>query len=119
MGDGAASDEERRIAELLRVNAELAAEIRDLKLGRASSPRPGQLPAARRVSQLWAERDSLAEQLGATRAQLGAVEGERDGLRHQRDDLLRQRDELQREALRLRSGIAGLLRRIRARLLRS
>ena len=112
MTDDPRTDDDPRVAELLRVNRELAGEIRDLSLGRREQPRPSQVPAARSVAKLRAERDSLAAELDSTRARLGAVENERDAL-------LVNRDELGREVARLRSGLAGLLRRARARLLRS
>lgn len=54
---GGEPDEERRVGELLRVNAELAAELRSLSLGRRDSPRIGPVPAARRLTELSAERD--------------------------------------------------------------
>ncbi len=100
------------MAELLRVNSELAGEIRDLTLGRRMEPRRSQLSASRGVAKLQAERDSLAGELESVGGQLRAVEGERDAL-------LARREELEREVLRLRSGWAGMLRRARARLLRS
>jgi chromosome segregation ATPase len=119
MADDPKTADDVRVAELLRVNRELAVEIRDLTLGRRAEPRRGQMPAARSVAKLRAERDSLEaerESLEAeresVRAQLGAVEGERDAL-------LVHRAELEREVARLRSGLAGMLRRARARLLRS
>jgi len=112
MADDSRTEDDLRVAELLRVNGELAAEIRDLALGRRAAPRSSQVPAARRVAKLEAERDSLAAELEAVRDQLGAVKAERDAL-------LVNRAELEREVVRLRSGLAGLLRRARARLLRS
>jgi predicted nucleic acid-binding Zn-ribbon protein len=105
-------EEERRVAELMRINRELANEVRDLRKGRTAEPRPSQLPAARHVAKLRGERDSLAEQLDATRAELHEVREERDRLAHRASAL-------EREVVRLRSGIAGLLKRARARLLRS
>lgn len=104
--------EERRIAELLRINEELAAEIRSLSLGLVESPRPGQLAAARQVAKLQAERNSLASELDSTRAEL-------HGLCEERDALLDHKAALETEVTRLRSGIRGLLRRGRSRLLNS
>jgi hypothetical protein len=102
---GSGPEEDRRVEQLLRVNAELAAEIRSLNLGRGESPRSGQLTAARLLARLTGERDAATEQLRA-------VTAERDALRaHQAP--------LEREVTRLRSGIPGLLRRARARILRS
>jgi predicted nucleic acid-binding Zn-ribbon protein len=112
MADDPRAENEPRIAELLRVNGELAVEIRDLALGRRTSPRRGQTAAARSVAKLQAERDALAVEIESTRDRLRAVENERDAL-------LVNRDELELEVARLRSGLAGLLRRTRARLLRS
>ncbi len=105
-------DQERRVAELLRVNRELAGELRDLRNGRTAEPRPSQLPAARRVAKLRGERESLAEELETTRAELRATSAERDGL-------LERATTLEGEVARLRSGVSGLLRHARARLLRS
>lgn len=112
MAEGSRTEDERRITELLRVNRELAVEIRDLAADRRAQPRSSQVPAARSVARLQAERDSLVVELGSTRDRLRAVENERDAL-------LANRDELEREVARLRNGLAGLLRRARARLLRS
>ena len=43
--DAVEEDESRRVEELLRINAELAAEIRSLTLGRTGEPRPAGSPA--------------------------------------------------------------------------
>lgn len=112
MADGSS---EGREEELLRINAELATEIRSLSAGRISAPRSAAPPAARRLSRLIAERDSLATELTATRSELERRERE---LSHQVEDQARQIKELSHEVNRLRSGLAGLLRRARARLLR-
>lgn len=109
MADPRAGDD-RRVAELLRVNGELAAEIRDLGLGRRQQPRPGQVPAARSVAKLGAERDLLAEQLEASRAEV-------DRLTRNDEDQTRRIEELTAEVALLRGGFAGVLRRARARLL--
>ncbi|MGB7686200.1 MAG: hypothetical protein WBL45_10525, partial [Solirubrobacterales bacterium] len=66
------SDEGRRVEELLRVNAELAAEIRSLSLGRRDLPRFAQLPASRRLARLTSERDAAAEQLRMVTAERDA-----------------------------------------------
>lgn len=102
--------EGKRVEELLRVNAELAAELRDLTAERAERSRPAQVPAARGVSRLLSERDSLAERLRETEAELEFTRASRDGLE-------RQNQELDAEIVSLRSGFAGLLRRARARIL--
>lgn len=110
MGEArAGGGEDERVEELLRVNAELAAEIRGLRQDRAAS-RGSAMPAARRVARLVEERDSLAARLEETQTELAAVTGERDSLR-------RSVEELHGEVVRLRSGVRGLLRRARARLL--
>jgi len=115
----AQSDEERRVEELLRVNAELAAEIRSLALDRTERPRSSSMPAARRVSKIVEERDSLAAELEAAHTQIEAARAELDAVMEERDWLQRHVDELHREVTRLRSGLGGLLRRVRARLLRA
>lgn len=125
MGDGPRSEQERRVAELLRVNGELAAEIRDLALGRRAKPRSSQLPAARGVAKLQAERDSLAAErdsllaeLEASRAELEALREHTEGLSHKVGDQARHIDALSHEVARLRGGPAGIWRRLKARLLR-
>lgn len=107
--DEAKGRESTRVEELLRVNAELAAELRELNEGRIDAPRPGRNPAARRLARLLAERDSLAKSLEETKAALAALQADRDGLE-------RQNQEFAAEIVRLRSGIPGLLRRARARI---
>ena len=106
----ARATESRRVEELLRVNAELAAELRDLTAERAERPRPAQVPAARGVSRLISERDSLAERLRETEAELEFTRAGRDGLE-------RQNQEMDAEIAGLRSGFLGLLRRAGARIL--
>lgn len=104
------SDGERRIAELQRVNEELAAELRSLNLERTGSPRRGSLPASREVAKLRGQRDALAADLEKTRAELDRVSRHRAGLEAQNQ-------ELAQEVVQLREGLAGLLRQWRARLL--
>lgn len=118
-------EEERRVEELLRVNAELAAELRDLTLNRAPAPRSGALGAARRLARLVAERDALAADLEATRSELAQREQRNRDLEQHHQELARRiHDQAQRiealewEVARLRAGTRGLLRRLRARLLR-
>ncbi len=101
--------EDERVEELLRVNAELAAEVRNLTLGYADAPRPAGMPTSRRLGRLLEERDRLREELEATRAELEEVARHRAGLESQNQ-------ELAREVARLREGFAGLLRHFRARL---
>lgn len=110
--DTAQAGDALRVAELLRVNRELASEIRHLTRERVAEPRPSQLPAARRITRLVNERDSLLAELKVARADLQSVSAGRD-------ELLHQRDALEGEVTRLRSGFTGLLRRARARLLRN
>jgi hypothetical protein len=98
------------VEELLRVNAELAAEIRALSAGRAEAPRAGQVPAARGIARLRSERDALAVRLEETEAALAATRADRDGLE-------RQNRQMAAEIARLSAGLPGLLRRARARLL--
>lgn len=99
------------VEELLRVNAELAAEIRALSGGRTGEPRRGQVPAARGIARLQGERDALATRLEETEAALAATRADRDGLE-------RQNREMAAEIARLSTGFSGLLRRARGRLLR-
>lgn len=99
-----------RVEELLRVNAELAAEVRNLTLGRADAPRSAAMPTSRRLAALSDERDTLRERLQA-------LEAEAETLRTERDALARRERALSVEVERLRSGVAGALRRIRGRLL--
>jgi chromosome segregation ATPase len=99
-----------RVEELLRVNAELADEVRSLTAGRRQQPRSGAVPAARAVARLHAERDQLAERLEQTEARLAALQADRDGLE-------RQNRELAAAVARLSAGLPGVLRRIRGRLL--
>jgi predicted nucleic acid-binding Zn-ribbon protein len=109
MSDGA-PHEDPRVEELLRVNAELAAEVRNLALGRADAPRSAAMPTSRRLATLIDERDTLRERLEALEAETETLRAERDALAH------RERD-LSQEVERLRSGFAGAMRRIRGRLL--
>ncbi|HEY6729951.1 MAG TPA: hypothetical protein VI039_02885 [Solirubrobacterales bacterium] len=98
------------VEELLRVNAELAAEIRALTAKRAETPRRGRIPAARSVARLQTERDELAARLAGVEAELVATQADRDGLEQQNR-------EMAAEIARLSAGLSGLLRRLRGRLL--
>jgi len=110
-GGGMTADgESRKVEELLRVNAELAAEVRALSGERTERPRPGQVPAARGIARLHSERDALAARLQATEAELEATQADRDGLEQQNR-------EMAAEIARLSSGLSGFLRRARGRLL--
>lgn len=106
---GADADEDRRVEELLRVNARLAAEVRSLTLGRTGAPRSAAMPTSRRIGTLIDERDTLTKQLAEAQ---NAVEA---GRAH-REDLERDNAELAAAVTRLRSGPRGILRRLFARL---
>ncbi|MFT3864551.1 MAG: hypothetical protein QM729_09785 [Solirubrobacterales bacterium] len=73
----AGQSEDPRIEELLRLNAELAAEIRSLREGRARPDRPvaAAAPTARRLDRALAERDRLAAEVAELRARLEAESG--------------------------------------------
>jgi hypothetical protein len=102
--------EDPRVEELLRVNAELAAEVRNLTLGYADAPRPAGMPTTRRLARLIEERDQLRAELEATRTELEAVSEDRAGLE-------RQNQEMAVEIVRLSTGLFGFLRRTRGKLL--
>ena len=103
--------EDPRVEELLRVNAELAAEVRNLTLGYADAPRPAGMPTTRRLGRLIEERDQLQAELEDARKDLEA------SARH-RGELEQRQAELIAEIAELRMGVRGVLRRVRARLLR-
>lgn len=111
-------EEEKRFAELLRVNAELAAEVRSLTLGRRATPRSGPLPASRRLAKLSGDLEKSRAELEQTRTQLDANAAELQALRVEREELLRHKAAQEREIAKLRSGFRGLFRRARARLRR-
>jgi hypothetical protein len=102
--------EDPRVEELLRVNAELAAEVRNLTLGYADAPRPAGMPTTRRLGRLIEERDQLRDELEETRSQLEDVRADRAGLE-------RQNQEMAVEIVRLSTGIFGFLRRARGKFL--
>jgi cell division protein FtsB len=102
--------EDPRVEELLRVNAELAAEVRNLTLGYADAPRPAGMPTTRRLGRLIEERDQLQAELVQARAELGQVQAHREGLE-------RQNQEMAAEISRLSAGLGGVLRRARGKLL--
>lgn len=101
--------EDPRVEELLRVNAELAAEVRNLTLGYADAPRPAGMPTTRRLAGLIEERDRLQEELEQARAELERVQAHRAGLEAQNQ-------EMAAEIARLSAGLGGFVRRLRARL---
>lgn len=104
------------VEELLRVNAELAAELRSLAAARAPAPRQGRVPAARGIAQLHSERETLESQLEEARAGLESVQGALEEVQAHREGLERQNQEMAAEIVRLRTGPRGLMRRARARL---
>lgn len=101
---------DERVEELLLANERLAAEVRNLSLGRGDEPRPAAMPTSRRLGRLRADRDRLRAELDSTRAELEEVS-------HHRAGLERQNQELAREVARLSTGLRGFLRRARGRLL--
>ena len=103
---------DERVEELLRVNAQLAAEVRNLALGYADAPRPAGMPTSRRLGRLIGERDQVQAELDSAREELELTE-------RQRSDLERQNQEMAREIARLSSGLRGLLRRARGRIFHS
>jgi chromosome segregation ATPase len=120
----AAGDERPQVDELLRVNAELAAELRALRTERIEAPRQGRVPAARGIAQLWGERKALEKQLEETQAALEASRAGQEAtqvamedVQAHREGLERQNQEMAAEIVRLRTGMRGLLRRARGRLL--
>jgi chromosome segregation ATPase len=124
--EGATAGDGRRVEELLRVNGELAAEIRALQAKRTGGPRSAAMPAARRVGRLGeerdsllAERDSLLAELKASRVELEAHRRHAEELGRTVEDQARHIGALSHEVARLRGGAAGLARRFLARLSRS
>lgn len=111
-------DEDPRVRELLRVNAELAAEIRNLALGRAPKPRGTLLGATRRLTALAEERDEAVAGFEAQSAGFEAQSAELKALRAENEELRRRAERQVRELERLRAGPRGLLRRAKAGLLR-
>lgn len=107
--------EDPRVEELLRANAELAAEVRDLTLGCIEAPRSGGMPTTRRLAGLIEERDRLQAELEQARAELEHVQAHRAGLERQNQEMA---VEIVALNARLDAGLAGALRRLRARLRR-
>jgi phage shock protein A len=103
--------EDPRVEELLRVNAELAAEVRNLTLGYADAPRPAGMPTTRRLARLIEERDRLQTELEQARAEIEQVQAHRAGLEGQNQ-------EMAEEIARLSAGLGGVLRRACGNLLR-
>jgi septal ring factor EnvC (AmiA/AmiB activator) len=105
------SDSERRIEELMRINAGLAAEVQALATGMSEAPRGSSMTTSRRLGMLIDERDTLVGQLEETRVGLTAAQASVE-------ELARQNQELVAEIAKLRAGYAGMVRRARVRLLR-
>jgi chromosome segregation ATPase len=101
--------ESRAVQELMRVNSELAAELRALSQGRAVRPRPGPTTAARGLTRLEAEHEALIAKLEEVERELEETRGHREGLE-------RQNQEMAVEIARLSTGLAGHLRKLRGRL---
>ena len=99
-GEGRATELERRVEELRRVNERLGRELIEAEAGRR--PAAG-TPAGRAVAKLVGERDSAEAELAELRPEL--------------EHLRRENPQLRSEIERLRGGYLGLLRRARARLL--
>jgi chromosome segregation ATPase len=117
-------EENPLVGELLRANAELAAELRSLSAGRTPVTRQGRVPAARGIAQLQGDRDAVASQLEATQAALEATQGSLEATQGALEDAQAHREGLERqnqamaaEIVRLRTGPRGVLRRLRGRLL--
>lgn len=111
--------EGERIEELLRVNAELSAELRALAAGRVEAPRRGRVPAARGIARLHSEREALQVQLEETQVALEHLQGVQDALDEvsaERERLGGENEALANEVARLRTGWRGVLRRLRGRL---
>lgn len=98
---------ERQVAELRRVNEQLG---RDLVHGVGSRQPHSSVAVARALSKLTEERDLARAELEEARRQLRDAGS---GLDHYR----RENEQLRFEAARLRFGLPGLFRRVRARLL--
>lgn len=116
MADRRIEAEDERVAELERINAELAAEIRDVRLGRIAETRSAAVPSARRLARLIEERDALEAQLREALAERERLERRNRDLDQHNQELGRQIHEQAEELERLHSGLLGLLVRARARL---
>lgn len=110
-------EEEERVEALLRVNAELAAEVRSLRGG--VDTRSASVPAARQVARVLGDLESARAQLASGAAELESAHIELAAREEETAQLKQQVEELLREVNRLRSGMPGFLRRTRARLLKT
>lgn len=139
VGPNGGADEDPRVDALLRVNEELATEIRALQGGRVPYARSAAAPSARRLGRLLVERDELVAIRAGLTAERDALLEERDWLREEiekRDAIIeaegeraalaegdraelvakieeygRLADALKLEVERLRSGFGGAIRR--------
>jgi chromosome segregation ATPase len=114
-----------REEELLRINAELAAEIRRLSAGEVHGPRAETGPAARRLSrllgereELQAERDQLRAERNRLQVQLDLQEGRIQALERELRERAVQNAKLADEVERLGADKLGPLTRLRTGLLR-
>ncbi len=112
----APAGESEQLEELLRVNAELAAELRALSAGRAEAPRQGRVSAGRGIGQLRLERDALETRLEETQVALEASQAATESVQAHREGLERQNQEMAVEIVRLKTGMRGLMRRARGHL---
>jgi DNA repair exonuclease SbcCD ATPase subunit len=113
---------ETKVEELRRVNAELGCELRR---GAASRWPRSPAAAARALAKLTDERETAQTELEQARAELRRAEEGFEGLRleterirGEAEQLRGEAERMRGEAERLRSGRLGMLRRVRARLLR-
>jgi chromosome segregation ATPase len=114
-----------REEELLRINAELAAEIRRLAAGEIRGPRSGAVPSARGLTRLTAELREVIESRAELSAEQDRLQVELDqrqrrigGLEERVAACEAEQAQLAHEVQRLRGGPAGFARRVWARLLR-
>lgn len=132
-GEGASAerlaDLEANVEALRRVNAELG---RELRRGGASRQPRSPAVAARALAKLANERDTARAELehakaeleqvraglAATQAELARAERGIEDLGNRLEGLHVETEHLRHEAVRLRAGWSGLLRRLRARFLR-
>lgn len=117
-GEDLKSDPRLQVEALERVNADLATEIRALSAGRTERSRSGVMPAARRLARLVEERNSLAAELQVAQERLVALEQSDKALGAQVREQHLYIEQLTAEVTSLRSGIGGILRRLKARVLR-
>jgi chromosome segregation ATPase len=120
----------RRVAtereeELLRINAELAAEIRRLAAGEIGGPRSSAGTSARGLTRLIAEHQELSDRCDVLLIEQDRLRGELEQRRRHVEELEQkvrasegERGRLTHEVQRLRGGPSGFARRAWARILR-